>query len=140
MHLAVLEERPLHELAPGYTVLLPDRTVTYGPSPPLHCAAVLEVWHDTGWLELAYVEPPAQWDLIPGPWRQRLTADGALARDDAHSLLTRPGLAGHGDRDRRGRLLPPCGRRLHNGSARPRPSQGAIPRAGRVSMVLLGSP
>lgn len=99
MHLATLEESPLHEIARGSVDLLAGRSVRHGPWPAASCAAVLRIWHAAGWIGLYYPEPPPAWNVTPADWCARLANDDVLIRSDAEELLDHPArwFPGHAD-------------------------------------------
>jgi hypothetical protein len=90
MHLAVLEECPLHEAPQGSVDLLAAGPVTHGPWPADQVAAVLRAWNDAGWITLYFRELPPSWDLTPAEWQQRLLPDRTLHPADAAHLLNQP--------------------------------------------------
>lgn len=90
MHLAVLEECPLHEVAQGSTDLLPDRPIVHGPWPAERVAAVLRTWSDAGWIDLYLPELPSAWNVVPAEWQRRLRTDRTLDPADATDLLDQP--------------------------------------------------
>ncbi|WP_322921025.1 hypothetical protein [Nocardioides renjunii] len=93
MFTLVMEQAALGEVTRAVTDLLGDgREVVHGPWQPDECRAVLEPWHQAGWLDLvADAEPPS--GLADAPWRDRAARDGAylvLDAADARALLAAP--------------------------------------------------
>ena len=90
MHLAVLEECPLHDVAQGSTDLLPDGPVVHGPWPAEHVAAVLRTWYTAGWIDLYLPELPSAWKVSPAECQRRLRTNRTLDPADATDLLDQP--------------------------------------------------
>ncbi|SNY46865.1 hypothetical protein [Paractinoplanes atraurantiacus] len=90
MEILVLEEAPLYEIPQGSIDDPAGSARRHGPWPASTCAVILRLWYRAGWIGLYFRDPPSGWNVIPAPWRSRLTGDGDLAAHDAHALLEQP--------------------------------------------------
>ncbi|SBT48755.1 hypothetical protein [Micromonospora auratinigra] len=89
LEIATVEETPLYEV-PNGSVDLVRPPVRHGPWPAGSCAAVLARWHRAGWLGLYLPDHPAQWDIAPADWCDRLVDGDTLTAPDAEELLAHP--------------------------------------------------